>query len=38
MYISYDPENHLGRKLYADFGFVETGTKIEDEDLAKLVL
>ena len=38
MYISYDPDNDKVRKLYATYGFVETGTQIGGEDLAKLVL
>ena len=29
--ISYEPENEVARKLYASFGFVETGRIIEGE-------
>lgn len=36
--ISYEPENDAARKLYASFGFVETGRIIEDEVEAVLKL
>ena len=32
--ISYEPENDVARKLYASFGFVETGEMLGDEILA----
>lgn len=32
--ISYEPDNEVGRKLYASLGFVETGEMIGDEVLA----
>jgi len=34
--ISYEPENDVARKLYAGFGFVETGEILGDETLAVL--
>ncbi|HEU0295709.1 MAG TPA: GNAT family N-acetyltransferase [Anaerolineales bacterium] len=34
--ISYEPENDVARKLYAGFGFVETGRMIEGEAEALL--
>ncbi|MBV6452158.1 MAG: Spermine/spermidine acetyltransferase [Anaerolineales bacterium] len=36
--ISYEPENEAARKLYASFGFVETGRIVEDETEAVLKL
>jgi diamine N-acetyltransferase len=36
--ISYEPENEVGRKLYASLGFVETGEMLGDEVLAVLQL
>ena len=36
--ISYAPENDTARKLYASFGFVETGEMLESEVLAVLQL
>ncbi len=36
--ISYEPENEVGRKLYASLGFVETGEMLGDEVLALLHL
>lgn len=36
--ISYEPENEVARKLYAELGFVETGEIIDDEVLAVLRL
>jgi diamine N-acetyltransferase len=36
--ISYEPENEVARKLYADLGFVETGEMLGDEVLAVLQL
>ncbi|HXQ33802.1 MAG TPA: GNAT family N-acetyltransferase [Anaerolineales bacterium] len=36
--ISYEPENEVGRKLYASLGFVETGEMIQGEVLAVLKL
>jgi predicted GNAT family acetyltransferase len=36
--ISYAPENDVARKLYASFGFVETGEMLESEVLAVLQL
>ncbi|MCC6499004.1 MAG: GNAT family N-acetyltransferase [Anaerolineales bacterium] len=36
--ISYEPENEAARKLYAGFGFVETGRIVEDETEAVLKL
>lgn len=36
--ISYEPDNEVGRKLYASLGFVETGEMIGDEVLAVLQL
>jgi diamine N-acetyltransferase len=34
--ISYHPANDVARKLYAEFGFVETGEMIEGELVAEL--
>jgi diamine N-acetyltransferase len=36
--ISYEPENEVARKLYASFGFVETGEVVDGEALAVLRL
>jgi diamine N-acetyltransferase len=36
--ISYEPDNEVGRKLYASLGFVETGEMVGDEVLAVLHL
>jgi diamine N-acetyltransferase len=36
--ISYAPENDAARKLYASFGFMETGEMLESEVLAVLQL
>jgi diamine N-acetyltransferase len=36
--ISYAPENDAARKLYASFGFIETGEMLESEVLAVLQL
>ena len=36
--ISYEPENEPARKLYASFGFVETGEMVDEEVLAVLNL
>jgi diamine N-acetyltransferase len=36
--ISYEPENEVGRKLYASLGFVETGEMLGEEVLAVLRL
>jgi diamine N-acetyltransferase len=36
--ISYEPDNEVGRKLYASLGFVETGEMLGDEVLAMLRL
>jgi len=36
--ISYEPENEVARKLYANLGFVEPGVMLEDEVLAVLKL
>lgn len=36
--ISYEPENDPARKLYASFGFVETGEMVDKEVLALLNL
>ena len=38
MYISYEPENTVAKKLYESFGFVETGQVISGENVAKLLL
>jgi diamine N-acetyltransferase len=34
--ISYEPENEVARRLYASFGFRETGEVIEGETVARL--
>jgi len=36
-YTSFEPENEVARKLYADFGFVETGEIKWDEIVTRLV-
>jgi len=36
--ISYEPENHVARKLYASLGFIETGEMVENEVVAVLRL
>jgi diamine N-acetyltransferase len=36
--ISYEPENDVARKLYAKYGFEETGELLGDEVLALLIL
>lgn len=36
--ISYEPENEVAKKLYASFGFVETGEIVDGESVAVLVL
>ncbi len=36
--ISYEPDNEVGRKLYASLGFVETGEMMGEEVLAMLRL
>jgi len=36
--ISYEPENDPARRLYASFGFVETGEMVDEEVLALLNL
>jgi diamine N-acetyltransferase len=36
--ISYEPQNDVARKLYASFGFVETGEIVEGESVAELKL
>ena len=37
-WISYEPENVIAKKLYASFGFEETGEMCEDEIVAVLKL
>lgn len=37
-YLSYEPENTIGKKLYESFGFKETGDKAGDELVALLKL
>jgi diamine N-acetyltransferase len=34
--ISYEPENDVARRLYASFGFRETGEVVEGESVARL--
>ena len=34
--ISYEPQNHVARKLYSNFGFIETGEMIDHEVVAEL--
>ena len=36
--IIYDPDNHVARRLYATFGFVEIGLDEDDEMVARLAL
>ena len=36
--ISYMPENNVARKIYASFGFVETGDMVDGEVVARLAL
>ena len=36
--ISYEPDNAVARKLYAGFGFAETGEMLGDEVVARLLL
>lgn len=36
--ISYEPDNQVARKLYANFGFVETGEMLDHEVVAELRL
>jgi diamine N-acetyltransferase len=36
--ISYEPENHAARKLYASLGFAETGEMVQGEVIAELRL
>jgi diamine N-acetyltransferase len=36
--ISYEPNNEIARKLYASFGFIETGEIVESEVVARLKL
>jgi diamine N-acetyltransferase len=36
--ISYEPENHVARNLYASLGFTETGEMVENEVVAVLQL
>ena len=38
VWISYEPENDIARRLYASLGFRETGEMIEGEVLAELRL
>lgn len=38
VFLSYEPENEVARKLYASFGFVETGDIDEGEVIARLAL
>jgi len=38
LYLSYEPENTLAKKLYASFGFKETGEMDGDEVIAALKL
>ena len=33
--LSYEPDNHVARKLYADLGFLETGEMEDDEIVAR---
>lgn len=37
-WLSYEPENEVARKLYASFGFKETGEKDDEEIVAALRL
>jgi diamine N-acetyltransferase len=36
--ISYEPHNEVARKLYASYGFVETGKIVDDETEAMLAI
>lgn len=38
IYLSYDRDNHVARKLYASLGFVETGEIKYDETVARLLI
>ena len=38
VFLSYEPENEVARKLYASFGFVENGDMEEGEAIARLAL
>jgi diamine N-acetyltransferase len=38
VFLSYNPENEVARKLYASFGFVENGDISDDEVIARLEL
>ena len=38
VYLSYSPKNHVAAKLYAKFGFEETGQIFHGETVARLVL
>jgi diamine N-acetyltransferase len=38
VFISYEPENEVARRLYASFGFRETGEIVEGETVARLSL
>jgi diamine N-acetyltransferase len=38
IYLSYNPNNDVARKLYKSFGFVETGEIDDGEVVAKLTL
>lgn len=37
-WVSYEPENEAARSLYRSFGFVETGEKDGEENIAVLEL
>ena len=37
-WLSYEPENTVAKSLYASFGFVETGEKDGEEQIAVLKL
>lgn len=36
IYISYEPENHIARDLYASLGFCVTGEMVDNEEVACL--
>jgi diamine N-acetyltransferase len=38
VFISYEPENEVARRLYASLGFEETGEMVEGETVARLRL
>lgn len=38
IFISYEPENDMARKLYTSMGFIITGEIIEEEEVARLDL